>query len=128
MLSINVETHFDAAHFLPEPYEGKCSRMHGHRYRLIVGWVVKSLDQVGMAADFGRIKERLEAYLASYDHSVLNTTMNERPTAEILTLQIAKELDEITQAEFPNLTLYAVKLYETPECFAIWILDREETI
>ncbi len=126
MLTINIETHFDAAHFLPEPYEGKCSRMHGHRYRLIVGWLVQEIDQIGLSVDFSKLKERLTAYLATYDHSVLNTTMNDRPTAEVMVLQIAKELDEITREEFPSIELFSVKLYETPDCFAIWMLEKEE--
>ena len=31
MYTVSVQAHYDSAHFLRK-YEGKCERMHGHRY------------------------------------------------------------------------------------------------
>ena len=35
MFMINVQAHYDSAHFLRN-YHGKCERLHGHRYEVEV--------------------------------------------------------------------------------------------
>ena len=46
------EFEFDAAHYLPE-YNGKCERLHGHTYKLVVK-VEGTPDKEGMVIDFIR--------------------------------------------------------------------------
>ena len=48
------EFEFDAAHYLPE-YNGKCERLHGHTYKLVVK-VEGTPDKEGMVIDFIRLK------------------------------------------------------------------------
>ena len=48
------EFEFDAAHYLPE-YNGKCERLHGHTYKLVVK-VQGTPDHEGMVIDFIRLK------------------------------------------------------------------------
>ena len=49
---LTVQRHFSAAHALRE-YEGACSRLHGHNYQVEVVVARHSLDELGMAMDFG---------------------------------------------------------------------------
>lgn len=121
MLLLKTLHEFDAAHQLPPPYEGKCARMHGHTYHLAIEWVVKrTLDDVGMSVDFHLIKEMMDKYMSAYDHSVLNTTMTPTPTAEVMVLQITKELhDAVLQYDLLILP-HRIELWETEKCAAVW--------
>ncbi|HPO48724.1 MAG TPA: 6-carboxytetrahydropterin synthase QueD [Spirochaetota bacterium] len=103
-LTIYTEDFFDSAHFL-ENYEGKCSRLHGHTWKVSV-WVKgddANRDKSGILWDFGNIKEITE----SLDHKVLNEVLNESPSAEYLALYIYKEL----KLRNSNLK-FKVRLYE----------------
>ena len=44
------EFEFDAAHYLPE-YHGKCEKLHGHTYKLVVK-LEGQPDAEGMVMDF----------------------------------------------------------------------------
>lgn len=104
---LSREFTFDAAHSLPD-YPGKCARIHGHTYTLIVT-VEGDLDQSGMVMDFFKIKEIVEDILAPLDHHYLNDYY-EQPTVEL----IARDLFEKIQKalETTTATLHSVKLYE----------------
>ena len=59
-------------------YEGKCSRLHGHSYRLEVtveceeGCLQSEGSEMGMGIDFGAIREIVERTIVEpYDHSLL---------------------------------------------------------
>ncbi|HIF22304.1 MAG TPA: 6-carboxytetrahydropterin synthase [Gemmatimonadetes bacterium] len=49
--TISAQAHYDAAHFLNN-YEGKCSRLHGHRYVVEAALQATELDDSGIAFDF----------------------------------------------------------------------------
>ena len=101
---------FDAAHILPW-HPGKCSRLHGHTYRLEVS-VTGPLDCNGVVTDFGYIKKTVKAaVLDQIDHTLLNDTVN-NPTAERVALHILSTLQE------HGLQPTAVRLWETAECSA----------
>ena len=46
MFKIRSEVQFDMAHYL-SGYKGKCSNIHGHRYRLIATFAAKDTAQEG---------------------------------------------------------------------------------
>ena len=71
MYTISVQTHYDAAHLLRD-YEGKCARLHGHRYVVEVALQVREVGSMGMAYDFGDLKEHLKELADSFDHQNLN--------------------------------------------------------
>ena len=101
---------FDAAHVLPW-HPGKCSRLHGHTYRLEVS-VTGPLDSNGVVIDFGDIKKTVAAaVLDPLDHTLLNNTID-NPTAERLALHILGEL------QTAGLTPSLVRLWETADCSA----------
>ncbi len=88
ILTLYTEDFFDAAHFL-ECYNGKCSNMHGHTWKVCV-WVRgddKYLDKSGILWDFTKLKK----FIKEFDHKVLNNIFDFNPTAENLTLYLIKK-------------------------------------
>lgn len=77
---------FEAAHRLPGvPAEHKCSRLHGHSYRVEVH-VAGDVDaQTGMVMDFADIKAAFKPIREKLDHYYLNEIEGlENPTSENL--------------------------------------------
>lgn len=74
MYLLKTEQSFDSAHFLAG-YEGKCSNLHGHRWRVIVEICSEQLQTEGqlrgMVTDFGDIKQDLKDLADYYDHSLI---------------------------------------------------------
>jgi 6-pyruvoyltetrahydropterin/6-carboxytetrahydropterin synthase len=71
MYTISVQTHYDAAHLLRD-YEGKCARLHGHRYVVEVALQAAEVGNMGMAYDFGDLKGHLKELAGRLDHQNLN--------------------------------------------------------
>ena len=110
---------FDAAHRLPN-YEGKCSKLHGHRWVLEVevssDRLIQSGSEAGMVTDFAKLKGTVNKLVIDrLDHSYLNDVI-ENPTCENLLGWIWAGLrDEIEKS--PGF-LERLRLYETPDSFA----------
>lgn len=106
---------FEASHFLPN-YDGDCSRLHGHSYKLQVT-VSGSVDEVtGMIVDFNILKSVVkENVIEEYDHQHLNEFFD-NPTAENMVQHIFKVL--CVKFNKMGLTLDSVKLWETESSFA----------
>jgi 6-pyruvoyltetrahydropterin/6-carboxytetrahydropterin synthase len=103
------EFEFDAAHFLPN-YHGKCERLHGHTYKLVVQ-VEGVPDQEGMVMDFSLLKKTVqEVVLAKLDHSCLNDILPQ-PSAENIAVWVWQHLADKLQGE--NYKLYEVQVWET---------------
>lgn len=69
--TVSVQAHYDAAHFLRN-YEGKCSRLHGHRYVVEAALQASELDDSGIAFDFVDLKRALRSIAEGLDHENLN--------------------------------------------------------
>jgi len=81
---------FEAAHTLPW-HAGKCSRPHGHSYRLEVR-VEGPLDQRGVVMEFDELDSVVESQVIErLDHTDLNATLP-NPTAENVALWVAEQL------------------------------------
>lgn len=111
MFILTKEFAFDASHQLPY-YEGKCARLHGHRWRLVVYLAGDRLQemgpQAGMLIDFNEVKRRVQPLLDTHlDHHHLNN-FHENPTCE----QLARQCFHLLKECLPN--LMAVRLFETP--------------
>jgi 6-pyruvoyltetrahydropterin/6-carboxytetrahydropterin synthase len=98
---IRKQFRFEAAHVLPH-HPGKCSRLHGHSYRLEVA-VSGPLQPSGPAQ--GMVVERL-------DHASLNDVMP-NPTAEHIALWIW----DVLAVELPQLA--EIVVWETPTACAV---------
>lgn len=74
MYSIKVEDSFDSAHFLAN-YVGKCSNIHGHRWKVEVSIENEKLEDngkaKGMLIDFSELKKSLKIIVDELDHSLI---------------------------------------------------------
>lgn len=133
MFILKNEIQFDAAHYL-SGYDGKCSNIHGHRYRVVVELASDTLQadgpQRGMVADFGDVKALLKQLAEQYDHKLfiednqdgravaaaLAQIPNQfavllvpyRPTAEEMSRSFYQQIKD---AGYP---VYSVEVFETP--------------
>jgi 6-pyruvoyltetrahydropterin/6-carboxytetrahydropterin synthase len=71
MYTIAVQAHYDSAHLLRD-YQGKCARLHGHRYVVEVALRTAEVGPSGMAYDFGDLKRHLKELADRLDHQNLN--------------------------------------------------------
>lgn len=132
MYLLKTEHSFDAAHFLAG-YEGKCSNIHGHRWRVEVQIASGTLQQGGqcdgMLVDFSQLKNDVRTMVDAFDHAlVIEKQSLKEKTFEALTEEgfHILELDFRPTAE--NLAKYffdelvekgyrvrCVNVYETPK-------------
>lgn len=134
---LRTEAAFDSAHFL-FGYKGKCSNIHGHRWRVVVEAKAEELNTDeqtrGMVMDFGDLKKEVKNLCDYLDHcfiyekgSLKATTLASlkdenfrmieidfRPTAENFSKYIFDSLNE------KNLNVHRVEVYETPNNCAIY--------
>lgn len=88
------EFRFEAAHWLPRvPAGHKCSRMHGHSYRVEIH-AEGEIGEDGMVLDFAELKEAWAPLHAALDHRTLNDVAGlSNPTCENLAAVIASEIN-----------------------------------
>lgn len=118
MYIINVKSHYDAAHFLRD-YNGKCERLHGHRYEVEVAMEFDDLGVGGIAYDFTEAKMHLREVTEELDHQNLNDLpafAEIETSAENQARYIYDQLKGRLGAAGANL-LY-VRVWETPKQWA----------
>jgi len=109
MYRLGIESQFDAAHKLVG-YKGKCSKLHGHTWKVEVLIVGKELDSTGMLVDFGLLKKKLGEITEKLDHSFLNDLKEiGNPTAENISRYIHQNLKDLPQ----NISLEKVRVWES---------------
>lgn len=119
MYEITVEDTFDAAHCLRD-YQGTCSRLHGHTYRVRAAFRFASLEDTGLAFDFKKAKQVLRATLDQLDHQYINELPEfsiQNPSAEA----IAKHIFDCVKASVP--ATCSVSVWETPTSCATYFED-----
>ena len=81
-MKITKEITFDSAHMLSY-YEGKCSNLHGHTYKLQVTLEGNVDDISHMVLDFNVLKETLdETIMNIFDHAIIFSDPKLRNEAE----------------------------------------------
>ena len=118
---------FEAAHRLPN-YQGDCSRVHGHSYKLEIG-ISGPVDlDSGMIMDFKDLKTLVkERIIDKMDHYYLNNITGDsrfpsvNPTAEHIVWWIVDVLSVALAAIDPSLELALVKLWETSGSRCEWV-------
>lgn len=126
---------FDAAHRILG-YQGKCYKLHGHRYELEITFTAKTQDDLGILFDFAIMKEIFGKWIDdNFDHNAIlaigdkelgdfitKTTqqkiyyIEQNPTAENIAKHLMYDI-------FPGLlepyetSITKLTLYETPNCF-----------
>jgi 6-pyruvoyltetrahydropterin/6-carboxytetrahydropterin synthase len=115
MYELIVEDEFSAAHMI-KGYQGKCSRLHGHNYKVKVAVVGEKLNEIGMVVDFSKVKAKLEEVLDMFDHYDLNERLKEdNVTAEIIARYIYYEMKRyfnVSWVEIAETDRYRVRYYE----------------
>jgi 6-pyruvoyltetrahydropterin/6-carboxytetrahydropterin synthase len=119
MYYISVEDSFDAAHFL-RGYGGKCERLHGHRFKVVVRLRSAKLNKAGLAYDFTELKKQVNAILAPYDHQCLNEIAPFKrlnPSSE----NVAKTIyDRMVPFFKGDVVLDSVEVWESPGSCAVY--------
>ncbi len=112
MYRLRVESEFDAAHKM-EGYEGKCSRLHGHTYKVEAFFLTKDLDSIGVSVDLRQLKEKLSKLTEQFDHSYLNDFKElGNPSTENLSRYIFQHLKNNLPV---GAVLKKVRVWETPK-------------
>lgn len=74
MYYLKTEQTFDSAHFL-KGYDGKCSNLHGHCWRVVMWTAASELEKEGqtrgMIMDFSDLKAALKRLCDDYDHCLI---------------------------------------------------------
>jgi len=107
---------FDAAHKLPQlPPDHKCSKLHGHTFKVEVHINGPINEEFGWVVDYKTIKELVSPIINQLDHTYLNDIKGlENPTTE----NIAKFLWKKILPIMPILCKIIVQ--ETPNSGAIY--------
>ncbi|HEY4380921.1 MAG TPA: 6-carboxytetrahydropterin synthase QueD [Acidobacteriaceae bacterium] len=106
-MEIFREFTFEAAHRLPNVPEGhKCSRLHGHSFRVEIH-VSGAVDpRTGWVMDFAEVKAAFQPLYRQLDHYYLNDIPGlENPTSEV----IARWIWERLQPALPGLSRVVVR-------------------
>jgi 6-pyruvoyltetrahydropterin/6-carboxytetrahydropterin synthase len=119
MYTVSVQAHYDAAHFLRR-YQGKCERLHGHRYVVEAALQAEELDESGIAFDFVDLKRELRDLAEGLDHTNLNDLpqfQEIETSAEHQARWFFDELKKRLPEELAGGLLYA-RVWETPTQWA----------
>jgi 6-pyruvoyltetrahydropterin/6-carboxytetrahydropterin synthase len=119
MYLLAVEENFDAAHFLRE-YGGKCERVHGHRFKVVVRLKAEKLNEIGLAYDFTVLRKQMKDLLANYDHHSLNDVPpfdRINPSSENISVTIYKQLLPFFSGD---VSIDSVEVWESPESCAVY--------
>ena len=96
--NVTIETEFSAAHII-RGYNGPCSKLHGHNWKVTVEAKTDVLDEIGMSIDFYELQKKTEEIIAKFDHSDINTVppfdKELNPTSENIALYIYQELKKV---------------------------------
>jgi 6-pyruvoyltetrahydropterin/6-carboxytetrahydropterin synthase len=142
-ISITRRLEFDSGHRIPN-HDGQCRHLHGHRYAIEITLTGEVADHPGkaddgMVLDFGDIKRLANQYVVEpWDHAFLVAKEDEKlvaflsslPNHKTVIMEHVPTVENLANAAFAilqpvfnkafdgRLELSAVRLYETPNCWA----------
>lgn len=137
MFYLSKDFRFEASHQLPD-HDGKCSRLHGHSWKMTVTVAGRNLQPEGgnnpkanMLADYADIKAIVGPFVDKYlDHHHLNHSLNERsPTSEVIAEWAFSMIDDrIKRDGLSNVSLFAIKIEETCTSACLYIPDGDKAV
>lgn len=108
IVEISKEFRFEAAHSLPHlPRNHKCSRPHGHSYKIEVVCRGEVDADWGWLIDYAEITKIVKPFIEALDHRDLNQVLPGKTTAEELAIWLFRGIDKRL------VCLYEVRVYET---------------
>lgn len=137
MYYLKTEAAFDSAHFL-KGYQGKCSNLHGHRWRVVISIASEKLateEQTrGMLVDFGDLKAYLKKEADFFDHSLIIEQDSLQPETKTALLSEGFCIREVPfrptaenfsryffeRMEGQGFPVYEAMVYETPNNCAFY--------
>jgi len=117
MFEVGARLHFDAAHCL-RGYQGKCERLHGHRFSVEAIVAAEEVDETGIALDFADLKRLLGAVCNELDHTYLNELppfREQNATSEGIAQYVYRRLASSIREPA---SLRSVTVWESPDCWA----------
>lgn len=129
MYEVLVEAPFSAAHHL-EDYEGRCARVHGHRWKVRLVVRGERTDTEGKLLPAGDLRRLLESLLQRFAGSDLNSDplfAGANPSAENIAswIHCALRAAPLIARREPPVHLHAVEVEETPGSVARHLADPE---
>ena len=140
-ISISRRFEWDSAHRIAG-HEGACKAVHGHRYAAEIRVTAAAVDSLGRVIDFGVLKQAIGEWIQqNLDHtSIFDRADQDEGVLAIIELNrrmgrpvylidgpptvegIAQELGRVLQPPLSllGLEIESVKLWETPNCWALW--------
>lgn len=135
MIECTRRIEFDSGHRVIG-HKNKCKYLHGHRYVLEITAAISDLDELGMVADFGLLKQVIKDWIDhNFDHNVIlhknDKDLGEyiskytgqsvyyletNPTAENIALHLKQDIIPVL-FERNQFKIIKLKLYETPNCY-----------
>ena len=93
---------------------GKCTKVHGHNYTLIVHFIGAVDPETGVIINLSQAKQVIEPLLARLDHSLVNEFIGSLATTENLSKYIYDEL----RCKFTTVKSLQIEVWETENnCF-----------
>lgn len=128
---------FDAAHRLIDGYEGKCSNLHGHTWKVSVSLMGTELNEFGMLFDFNDFKPLKDWIDDRLDHAtILNVmdvlvdvlqehgqrlyTMIDNPTSENIAKEIYYKAKNLLVKGLDTVELSYVEVWESENSRAVF--------
>lgn len=111
MYTVIKRMEISASHRLRLSYPSKCEHPHGHNWIITVYCRSLALNEDGMVADFGHIKEAIQSKL---DHQHLNDILPFNPTAENIAHWVCEQIP----------TCFKVEVKESENNMAIYEKDQ----
>ena len=124
MYVLKTNASFDSAHFL-KGYEGKCSNIHGHRWKVTVEiggeTLVSDGTNRGMLVDFSKLKDDLSVIADDFDHSLI---IEKGSLKEKTLLALMEEDFRIVQVDFrPTAENFAKYFYDRMNAYGYNVLE-----
>ncbi len=129
MYDVTVTDTISASHHL-RGYQGKCENIHGHNYKVEVTVRATTLDDTGLAIDFGILKGILRQVVEKFDHKDLNSCeefLEINPSSENIARIIFSLIQEkISALRHDNtVKLHKVRVWETDGNLVTYRPDSE---
>lgn len=125
MYRLEKTFNFEAAHHLPN-HDGKCKRLHGHSFSMILVCSGPDLSPVGpkkgMLVDYGDVKREGDRIVGAYlDHHYLNETLAQFGITDPTSEHLARWVYETLKPYLPLLA--EVRIGETCTSFCTYSPD-----